>query len=101
MTEDSTYEERQRTHVKVLNMRPEVDARLQAYADANNMSASEAAREVIAAYVDGEPIPHQEGRSKRRSIWVTPEMWARFVKKAETEEVSKAHAFEVTFEEWV
>jgi predicted HicB family RNase H-like nuclease len=87
---DSTADER----IKSIYLPESVHERIKAHADANGMSVSELVREYMEAYASGTTPPARERTTKRVTVWVNIDAYARFAKRVRTQGVTIASAIE-------
>lgn len=81
-------------------MTEELYARVEQYADDNALSISEALREILTAYANGEvPPPERKRRTRRFSMWIDPVEWQKFRVRALTDKVSITDAIEAAIRE--
>lgn len=85
--------------VRAIQLPDDVHERVKKYAAANNLSVSAAVAEIMAAYASGNPYPARKRQSKRIGIWIQPEVYAAFRKRAREEKVTIASALEAVLEE--
>lgn len=84
--------------IRSVQLTPELHERIKQYASDNNLSVSAAISEVMAAYASGDPLPVRKRRTKRVTIWVNPETYLAFTKRAKSEDVTIAAALEAALE---
>lgn len=77
------YKKRQADGIRSVQLDPSQHERLRLYASDNQMSVSEALREVLDYYVDHELQAKRKRRSKRVTFWIAPERYLAFTKKLE------------------
>lgn len=88
--------------VQTFNITEQWYDRVAKYADDNSLSVSEAFTEIITAYANGEvPPPQRQRRSRRVSIWISPQKWSAMRKKAQKDGVRLIDAIEAAIEEAV
>ena len=92
------YLERQRKRIKHLRLTPEMYARVERYAEDNGLSHSEAIREVMEKYAKGLPVVGRRSRSRRVTLWIEPEEYHAFAKRAQGEGLTIVAALEAALE---
>lgn len=98
-TQGKTYVVRQREHAKHVRLTPTLRAKVTAAAARTGRSESEVVREVMAKYAAGLPIAPRQSRSSRLSLWIEPQEYSAFAKRAQREGVTIAAALEAALEE--
>lgn len=84
--------------IRSVQLPPDLHERVKQYAADNNLSVSAAISEIMAAYAAGDPLPVRKRRTKRVTIWVNPETYLAFIKRARREDVTIAAALEAALE---
>lgn len=86
--------------IQTLRMTDELHARVTKYAEDNQMSISEALRELLGVYARGEVTPPDRKRRTRRvSMWIDPNDWATFTIRAANDGVQITDAIEAAIKE--
>lgn len=96
----STYQERQAERIHPTRVTQDLYDRVAVYADDNSLTISEAMREILAAYANGEVMPpERQRRTRRMSLWVEPEDWLKFTNRAARDGVTITDAIEAAIKE--
>lgn len=86
--------------IQTFRMTDELHARVATYAEDNQMSISEALREVLGVYARGEVTPpDRQRRTRRVAMWIDPSDWNRFTIRAANDGVSITDAIEAAIRE--
>lgn len=65
------------------------------YADENSLSISEAMREMVTAYSEGNIPPVQrQPNHERISVWINPSVWDKFRAQAAKDKITQAEAID-------
>lgn len=80
--------------IKSIRMPPHVHERLRSYADENSMSVSEATRIAMEAFAEGGAASAPRPKSKRVTIWIHPDDFLAFTRRAKKSNVTQAAALE-------
>jgi hypothetical protein len=88
------YRARQFESIRQFALRPDLADEVKAFATANNMSVSEVLREAIETWTKGEVPPLRIRRTKRMSVWIAPDRFVAFQRKAAEEEIPQVDALE-------
>lgn len=91
--------ERQKQSIKAIRLKPQLDDELTAYAADNGISKSDAMRDLIDAFLSGNPPVKHRRRSRRISVWMPPDLWARFSARARREKVTLTELVEHVLEQ--
>ena len=92
----------QADRIQTLRVTQDLYDKVAVYADDNSLSISEALREILGAYANGDVMPpHRQRRTRRVSFWIDPADWVEFRKRAERDKVSIADAAEAAIKEAV
>lgn len=96
----NTYQTRQSERIHSLRVTENLFNRVEAYADDNSLSLSEAMREILSAYANGDVLPpERQRRTRRMSVWAEPEEWIKFTNRAARDGVVIADAVEAAIRE--
>lgn len=90
---------RQRESARAFRFTPEIDDMLTKHAEDNNMSVSEVVREAIHVAMTGEIPPLRRRRTRRRTLWIDPEEYVKFQRKADAAGLSDTDALEAALRE--
>lgn len=76
--------------IRRVNLPPELIERVDRYAEDNSISRSQAIRELVEDFMQGDAVNHSGRVSRVRPVtfWVRPEMWARMRKKADRQKTT-------------
>jgi len=85
-------------HIRPVYVDPHLHEEVKKYADTHGTSVSEVLRDAMAGFTAGS-YPARRRIFKRVNIWVEPEEYAAFVKKAKESGVTIRHALEIAMEE--
>lgn len=86
--------------VKSISVTPEALEKIKRYAEANTITMSAAAAEIITAVAKGSPLPVGRRRfSKRLSVWVDPKVYLEFTRRVKKEGTTIGRAIEAAAEE--
>lgn len=88
------YKARQRESVQVFTLTPGLDELLVGFAEENSMSVSEVIREAIESWTGNDTPPIRKRRTRRRSVWIKPESYVEFRRKAEASGLTQVEAIE-------
>jgi len=90
----------QAERIQTMRMKPDLYERVEQYADDNALSVSEALREILTSYANGETTPpERKRRSRRVAIWIDPIEWQKFRVRALNDKVSITDAIEAAVED--
>ena len=88
------YKARQREAVRVFTLTPGLDELLTGFAEENSMSVSEVIREAIQSWTGVDTPPIRKRRTRRRSVWIQPELFVEFQRKAAASGLTQVEAIE-------
>ena len=91
--------ERQKESIKSINMKPELHDQVSRYAAENGISVSQAIVEHIESFVSGNPTIKRRRRSRKISVWIQPQLWARFRARADREKITVTELIEHALEQ--
>jgi metal-responsive CopG/Arc/MetJ family transcriptional regulator len=90
---------RQRAHVKSIRLHNDILDRAQRFADANQMSRSEAVREAIDHYLKKGYSGERKREQSKVSIWIEPKDYVEFTRQVTADGVTIGAAIEAALEE--